>query len=80
MKKYILIAAIIAVSTTVFGQVRFGPQVTASLAGASIEDGSSTNFKKTREAAFGVGVLAEIPVTESFSLRPSLSLCKKGFP
>jgi hypothetical protein len=78
MKKYILITAIIAASTTLFGQVKFGPQVTASLAGASIEDGNSTEFKKTREAAFGVGVLAEIPLAENFSLRPSLNLLQKG--
>ena len=78
MKKFILIAAIIAVSTTGFSQVKFGPQVTASLASASIDPGDNTDFKKTSEAAFGVGVLAEIPLTENFSLRPSLNLLLKG--
>lgn len=78
MKKFILIAAIIAVSTTCFSQVKFGPQVTASLASASIDPGDNTEFKKTPEAAFGIGVLAEIPLTGSFSLRPSLNLLLKG--
>lgn len=79
MKKFILIAAIIAVSTTGFSQVKFGPQVTASLATASIDPGSeATEFKKTPQAAFGLGILAEVPLTENFSLRPSVSLLQKG--
>ncbi len=77
-KKYILVAAIIAVSTTGFSQVKFGPQVTAGLATASINEDPEVDYSTKAQAAFGIGVLAEIPLSEKFSLRPSLSLLQKG--
>ncbi len=77
-KKYILIAALVAVSTTGFSQVKFGPQVTASLATAAINEDPEVEYSQSGLAAFGIGVLAEIPLSEKVSLRPSLSLLQKG--
>lgn len=77
-KKYILFAALIAVSTAGFSQVKFGPQVTAGLATSAINEDPEVEYSKSGMAAFGVGLLAEIPVSEKISLRPSLSLLQKG--
>lgn len=78
MKKYILTAALAAIATVSFSQVKFAPQVSASMGTASIDPGEEADFKKTPVAGFAVGLLAEIPVTERFSLRPSLNLAHKG--
>ncbi|HSN62455.1 MAG TPA: porin family protein [Ferruginibacter sp.] len=78
MKKYILIAAAAVASTVSYAQVKFGPQVTANLGTAYIYPGTNGNFEKTPIVGFGVGVLAEIKLSDKFSLRPSLSLLQKG--
>lgn len=78
MKKNILIAAMIAASTTAFSQVKFGPQVTGGISTAAITQPEQVDYTKTAQAAFGIGVLAEIPLSEKLSLRPSLNLLQKG--
>lgn len=78
MKKNILIAALIAVSTTGFSQVKIGPQVTAGISTAAIKQPEQVDYSKTAQAAFGIGVLAEVPLSERISLRPSLNLLQKG--
>ncbi len=77
-RKYILTVAFAAIATLGFSQVRFAPQVSASMGTASIDPGEDLDFKKSPVAGFAVGVLAEIPVTEQFSIRPSLNLAHKG--
>lgn len=77
-KKYILAAAILAVSTTGFAQVKFGPQLTGGLATSSIREDPEVDYSTKSIAAFGIGVVAEIPLSEKISLRPSLSLLQKG--
>ncbi len=78
MKKYIFTAALAAIATTGFTQVKFAPQVSASLGTAGIDPGEAIDFKQSPVAGFAVGLLAEIPVTEKFSIRPSINLAHKG--
>jgi hypothetical protein len=80
MKKIYLLAVAAIVSTAAFSQVKWGVQATGNLSNVklSIDGASADMFKKSANIGFGVGVVSEVPLGSSLSLRPSLNLLQKG--
>lgn len=82
MKKVILIAAIVALSTHLNAQVSFGAQIGGNLANVKLESTESgTTTKQKTKAKFGflLGVVADIPIASSLSFKPELNFIQKGF-
>lgn len=82
MKKVILIAAVVALSTHLNAQVSFGAQIGGNLANVKLESTESgTTTKQKTKAKFGflLGVVADIPIASSLSFRPELNYIQKGF-
>jgi hypothetical protein len=77
MKRIMLLVIAAVITTVSFGQVRFGGQLTANLSSASVK-GFEGSYTKSPRLGAGVGVVAEIALANSLSLRPSLNFLQKG--
>lgn len=75
MKKMYLVLAAIVIATVSFGQVGF--QVIGNASSLSFKSAEIPDVKKPLQAAFGAGVVADIPFTNNLSLRPSLNFLQK---
>jgi len=79
MKKTVLLFAIAALAgTTAFSQVRVGAQVHGGLNSGYFEVTDPVGLSQKSQVGFGGGVVAELAVSERFSLRPSLNFAKRG--
>ncbi|MDB5250598.1 MAG: PorT family protein [Segetibacter sp.] len=72
------VAAATVLATAGFSQVKFGAQVIGNASTASFESAGAPNFKKPGQAAFGAGIVAEVPIISNVSLRPSLNYLQKN--
>lgn len=77
MKKMFLVAAATIAATVSFSQVRFGVQAIGNAGNVSVKYEDAGNLKKSARIGFGAGVVAEIPLQNNFSLRPSLNFLQK---
>ena len=77
MKKVFLLVAAGLITTAGFSQVRFGAQAAGTFSSASLSE-DTEGMKKKMKPGFGVGVIAEIPLSDALSLRPSLNFMQKG--
>jgi hypothetical protein len=81
MKKFLFLITAIAVSTTVFSQVRFGIKGGLNMANQKIKVslmGQSYDQTGDGIVSFHVGGVAEIPIARNFAFRPELLLSGKG--
>ena len=78
MKRIYLLALAAIVSTAAFSQVKLGLQATGNLANVKLSMDGAELFKKKSNIGFGVGLVSEIDLGTSVSLRPSLNLLQKG--
>ena len=78
MKKIFLLAIAAIASTAAFSQVKWGVQGTGNLASTKLTMDGAEMFKKKSNIGWGVGVVSEIDLGTSLSLRPSLNLLQKG--
>ncbi|WP_207492580.1 porin family protein [Aridibaculum aurantiacum] len=77
MKKVFLLAAASLLATAGFSQVRFGGQALGVVSSASVGE-EMEGMKKSMKPGFGIGVVAEIGLTDALTLRPSLNYLQKG--
>jgi hypothetical protein len=81
MKKLLFLCTALAVSVTVFSQVRFGIKAGANLANQKIKAsfmGESAKQSGDGIVSFHIGGVAEIPIAQNFAFRPELLLSGKG--
>ncbi|HEX8358084.1 MAG TPA: porin family protein [Segetibacter sp.] len=78
MKKILLVAAAAIITSASFSQVRFGAQVIGNAGTAAIETNEEIeNLKKPTQIGFGAGVVADLGISDHFSIRPSLNYLQK---
>lgn len=81
MKKLLFLCTALAVSVTVFSQVRFGIKGGLNLANQKLKAsymGQSASQSGDGIVAFHIGGVAEIPIAQNFAFRPELLLSGKG--
>lgn len=81
MKKFLFLCTAIAVSMTVFSQVRFGVKGGLNLANQKIKlslMGESIDRSGDGIASFHIGGVAEVPISQHFAFRPELLVSGKG--
>jgi hypothetical protein len=81
MKKLLFLCTALAVSATVFSQVRFGIKAGANLANQKLKAsfmGESASRSGDGIVSFHIGGVAEIPIAQNFAFRPELLLSGKG--
>lgn len=78
MKKVFLVAAAALIATAGFSQVKFGGQVGGTFSSASVSKDEMGSMKKSIKPGFSAGVVSEITLNNSLTLRPSLNFMQKG--
>lgn len=77
MKKVFLLAAATVLATAGFSQIRYGVQVIGNAGSVSTSSQGLSNFKTPMQVGFGGGLVADIPLSNDFSIRPSLNFLQK---
>ena len=77
MKKLYLVLVALVIATVSFSQVSFGGQVIGNASSISFKSSKIQDAKKPLEAAFGAGIVADLPFAGNLSLRPSLNFLQK---
>jgi hypothetical protein len=77
MKKMYLVLAALFTATVSFSQVSIGGQVIGSASSLSFNSSEIQDAKKPLQAAFGAGIVADVPFAGNLSLRPSLNFLQK---
>ncbi|MBP0902667.1 porin family protein [Mariniflexile gromovii] len=78
MKNQILAIILFFFALTAKSQTQFGVQASGVLSNASLTDESDQDLNKKLKAGFAIGIFAEVPLSESFSLKPSFNFMQKG--
>ncbi len=78
MKKIYLLAIAATLTSAAFSQVKLGGQLTGTLSSASFITEEEITSKKTPLAGLGIGLSAELSLSQTLSLRSSLGLLQKG--
>jgi hypothetical protein len=77
MKKIFLAAAATIITTVSFSQVRIGIQAIGNAGSAAIETPDVEGLKKPMKIGFGAGIVADLGISDHFSIRPSLNYLQK---
>src|SRR3954470_5433388 len=75
MKKMYLVLAALIIGTVSFGQIGF--QVIGNASNVSFKSDQIGDAKKSFQAAFGAGIVADLALSKTLSLRPSLNYLQK---
>src|SRR5829696_6174349 len=78
MKQISLLALAAVLSTAAFSQTNWGIQATGNLSNVKLSMDGAELFKNSSNVGFGVGVVSDISLGKTLSLRPSLNLLQKG--
>ena len=79
MKIITLIVLLSFYNKLAYSQITFGAQAMVNVANANYEAGAMTNKLSTSgKTKFGFGLLAEVNISRSFTLRPGLTYIGKG--
>jgi hypothetical protein len=80
MKKTFLTLFLAGIVFSSFSQVRFGAQVGANIATASLKEPDSPGYSYTKKSrtGFTAGFLADIPIVSGLHFRPELNYTQKG--
>lgn len=78
MKKIYLLAIAAIASTAAFSQAKWGVQAIGNLSNVSLKVEGAEFLKKSSLVGFGAGIVLEVPLGSSLSLRSSLNLLQKG--
>lgn len=77
MKKMYLVLTALAIATVSFSQFSIGSQIIGNASGLSFKSSQILDAKKPLQAAFGAGIVADLPFAGNLSLRPSLNFLQK---
>jgi hypothetical protein len=78
IKKLTLLVAVVAISTSVFGQLSFGLKGGANFTNMKMSDGGGVNYDNTMNTGFMVGAFVGIGINEKLTFQPEVHYAQYG--